>query len=189
MIGCEYFLRSSNSSSLIPFRCVKYGVDPPSGLLDGLGQGLGAAAYEVAGGFYDLVAKPIHGGLEGGITGAAVGMAQGFVGLIARPIKGGGILIDKVSTSISGDQIRRNRTVKETVDAEGGKRFRLNFFSEGDITDANYHETRSDTDEDLSAEQRKIEEVILCFTQHCHLLKIPLGRSKVTGVSQILDDS
>mmetsp|Transcript_25497 Transcript_25497/g.37624 ORF Transcript_25497/g.37624 Transcript_25497/m.37624 type:complete len:901 (+) Transcript_25497:79-2781(+) len=99
----------------MPYRCVKWGVDPPSGLLEGLEQGVGAAMYEFAGGIYDLVAKPIEGAREGGAVGAAVGVAKGVVGLIARPIKGGGIMIDRISQSVSGDHIRRNRTVAETV--------------------------------------------------------------------------
>lgn len=142
---------------------MKYGVDPPSGLLDGLGQGLGAAAYEVAGGFYDLIAKPIEGAREGGVAGAAVGVAKGFAGLIARPVKGGGILIDKVSTAISGDQVRRNRTVQESVKAEAGQRFRLNFFMDGNIREQDVmvkeEEVRSDSNEDLSEAQREIEDV------------------------------
>lgn len=142
-------------------RCVKFGPDPPSGLLDGLGHGLGAAAYEVAGGFYDLIAKPIEGAREGGLAGAALGMAEGVVGLIARPIRGGGILIDKISTSLGDEKCRRrNRTVQETMRADGskGSRFKLNFAIDENC-DNSPDELRSDTDDDLSEEARAIEQV------------------------------
>lgn len=35
-------------------RCMRWGVVHPESILDGLGQGMGAVAYEVAGGLYDL---------------------------------------------------------------------------------------------------------------------------------------
>jgi hypothetical protein len=106
--GRQYHLR-------VPYRCVKWGVDPPSCLLEGLQQGFGVAVYEIAGGFYDLVAKPIEGGMEHGAKGIAQGVAQGVVSFIARPIKGGQILIDRISQSVSHEQVRRNRTVHESL--------------------------------------------------------------------------
>ena len=148
------------------YRCVKYGVDPPSGLLDGIGQGLGAAAYEVAGAFYDLVAKPVEGAREGGVSGAAIGMGQGLVGLIARPVKGGGILIDKISTSVSSDQVRRrNRTVAETIKAGERKRFKLNFSFEKPEDREDNKESESQVEpseevsDELTEEEQQIEEV------------------------------
>jgi hypothetical protein len=56
--------------------------------------GMGAVAYEVAGGLYDLVAKPIQRGREEGAVGVAKGVAEGVKAMVARPIKGGGIFIE-----------------------------------------------------------------------------------------------
>lgn len=85
------------SHSRVPFRCMRWGVIPPENILDGIGQGIGAVAYEVAGGLYDLVSKPFQRGREEGAKGAAKGLAEGFAALVARPIRGGGILIDRVT--------------------------------------------------------------------------------------------
>jgi len=54
-----------------PFRPCRWGVAPPQGLAEGLQQGLGAAACEVAGGLYDLFAKPVQGAFKGGAVGYA----------------------------------------------------------------------------------------------------------------------
>lgn len=110
----------------MPYRCVKWGVTQPSSLIEGLGKGLGAAAYEVAGGFYDLIAKPIQGGRDGGAKGVAKGIAEGFSSLVARPIRGGGVLVDYISKSVSNQQHRRNRTVEDTLE-QGSRRERATF--------------------------------------------------------------
>lgn len=111
--------------SRVPFRCMRWGVIPPETILGGLEQGMGAVAYEVAGGLYDLVAKPIQRGMEGGARGAAKGLAEGLTALVARPIKGGGILIDRVfrgaqhnktgnDNNTSQDVIRRHKISNKT---------------------------------------------------------------------------
>ena len=47
----------------IPFRCSRWGVIGPSGVLSAINQGVADAGYELAGGLYDLFAKPIKGNL------------------------------------------------------------------------------------------------------------------------------
>ncbi len=44
---------------------------------DGVAQGVSAAAYEIAGGVYDLLHKPIQGAMEGGVMGAMHGTTEG----------------------------------------------------------------------------------------------------------------
>lgn len=147
----------------VPYRCVKWGVDPPSGLIEGLQQGFGVAAYEIAGGFYDLVAKPIEGALEAGAIGVAQGVAEGVVSFIARPIKGGQILIDRISQSVSNDQVRRNRTVHESLKGHQDQRVKLSFRedieSNEESKNASTNESREDTANDLSTEDNEIEKV------------------------------
>jgi hypothetical protein len=145
----------------VPYRCVRWGVDPPNGLAEGLQQGFGVAAYEIAGGLYDLVAKPIEGGMENGAKGVAQGVADGVVSFIARPIKGGQILIDRITQSVSNDPIRRNRTVHESLKLMQPTE-RACFLCEDDdavqrqtLTD----EPREDTNDDLTEEEYDIEEV------------------------------
>lgn len=86
----------------LPFRPSRWGVVAPDSVLDGISQGFGVAASEMAGGLYDLFAKPIHGGLKGGARGAAVGMATGAINLFARPALGGKVLIERVYTGTKG---------------------------------------------------------------------------------------
>ena len=154
----------------VPYRCVKWGVDPPVGLVEGLQQGFGVAAYEIAGGLYDLVAKPIEGGRESGAKGVAEGVAKGVVSFIARPIKGGQILIDRISQSVSNDQIRRNRTVHEALNnGVPDRRIKLSFREEEfhevaerkEESENKEEDTREDTTSDLTEEQNKIETVRL----------------------------
>jgi hypothetical protein len=154
----------------VPYRCVRWGVDPPNGLAEGLQQGFGVVAYEIAGGFYDLVAKPIEGGLEHGAKGLAEGVAQGVVSFIARPIKGGQILIDRISQSVSNDPIRRNRTVHESLKSIQSDK-RAHFLCREDDDELHHEgrekeemiaridEPREDRPEDLTEEENDIEEV------------------------------
>eukprot|EP00604_Paraphysomonas_vestita_P000020 CAMPEP_0174825612 /NCGR_PEP_ID=MMETSP1107-20130205/42931_1 /TAXON_ID=36770 /ORGANISM="Paraphysomonas vestita, Strain GFlagA" /LENGTH=696 /DNA_ID=CAMNT_0016057393 /DNA_START=331 /DNA_END=2418 /DNA_ORIENTATION=+ len=156
----------------VPYRCVKWGVDPPIGLVEGLQQGFGVAAYEIAGGIYDLLAKPIEGARESGATGAAKGVAKGVVSFIARPIKGGQILIDRISQSVSNDQVKRNRTVHEALkNGVPDKRIKLSFREEDFINNNNNDEnkdeaenksedTREDNANDLTEEENKIESAV-----------------------------
>lgn len=175
----------------VPYRCVKWGVDPPSCLLEGLQQGFGVAVYEIAGGFYDLVAKPIEGGRERGAKGVAQGVAQGVVSFIARPIKGGQILIDRVSQSVSNEQVRRNRTVNESLKhklpppspagtgsgndgaSTVAQRAQLHFKEEGNTgagaENQSIDATREDTADDLSEEENQIEEVGLLWLSYLAL--------------------
>lgn len=67
------------------YRCVKWGVNPPSSLLGGIGQGLGSLAYEVAGGLKDFVTSTSDGDVRGGVRA-----------LVARPGIGGSIMVQKV---------------------------------------------------------------------------------------------
>ena len=55
----------------VPYRSVKWGVDPPSSFLEGIGQGLGVVGFELAEGFYDLFASPLHGAKNNGVKGVA----------------------------------------------------------------------------------------------------------------------
>ena len=52
-----------------PYRPSRWGVVSPENVAKGLKQGLGAAAYEMAGGIYDLFAKPVEGAIRGGAKG------------------------------------------------------------------------------------------------------------------------
>lgn len=145
----------------VPYRCVKWGVDPPSGLIEGLQQGFGVAAYEIAGGIYDLVAKPIEGGRECGALGVAQGVAEGVVSFVARPIKGGQILIDRISQSVSHDQVRRNRTVHESLKGHQDQRVKLSFREDEESKNvSSAEESRQDSPSELSSEENEIEEVL-----------------------------
>lgn len=95
--------------NVMHYQCSKWGVAPPSGLLIGLKQGLGIVAYEMAGGVYDLVNKPIQGAKEGGALGAATGVMSGVYGLIARPVKGGKILVDRILDNNEGASISSSK--------------------------------------------------------------------------------
>lgn len=133
--------------SRVPFRCMRWGVIAPESILDGLGQGVGAVAYEVAGGLYDLVTKPIQRGREAGAKGAAKGLAEGFSALVARPIRGGGILIDRVSkgakhkkmnlgnSNTSHDVIRRhNISSKSKSEVMSSSQFSIALSSMTDVS-------------------------------------------------------
>ena len=67
----------------ISFRCSRWGVVEPQGLLSGARQGMGIASYELAGGFYDLFAAPIKGGADG-FAGVGSGVVHGLTQLFAR---------------------------------------------------------------------------------------------------------
>ena len=70
------------------------------GVLDGLSQGISGAVYEVAGGIYDLFAKPVEAASKTDSAGVAAGVAEGLKSLFARPLKGGKILVDKLQKSL-----------------------------------------------------------------------------------------
>ena len=53
----------------VPFHSMKYGVARPRGVLGSVGQGVGVMAYEIAGGVYDVFAKPVKGAVNGGVSG------------------------------------------------------------------------------------------------------------------------
>jgi hypothetical protein len=79
-------------------RCCKWGVNPPSSVLSGIGQGLGSLAYELAGGVRDFVSSSTEGDLKGGMRS-----------LVARPGIGGGILVEKVKTAFTKDEEETSR--------------------------------------------------------------------------------
>ena len=106
--GRDYHLR-------VPYRASRWGVVPPSSVLEGLNQGVGVAAYEMAGGLWDLFTKPIIGAMEKGATGAAEGVAQGIVNFIARPVIGGQILLERVMTGALSSP-RDDFTADENLD-------------------------------------------------------------------------
>lgn len=72
----------------------------PEGVLDGLSQGISGAVYEMAGGIYDLFAKPVEAANKSGSGGVAAGVAEGLKSFFARPLKGGKILVDKLQRSL-----------------------------------------------------------------------------------------
>lgn len=86
----------------IPFRCCRWGVVGPTGVLSGINQGVAIASYELAGGLYDLFAKPIKGAARGGFVGAGTGVAVGLHNLFARPMRGGKIMVEKVISGAAG---------------------------------------------------------------------------------------
>jgi sterol 3beta-glucosyltransferase len=86
----------------IPFRSCRWGVVGPAGIVSGAVEGLVTVGYEMAGGLYDLFAKPIKGAAKNGIIGAGAGAVNGLVNLFARPLKGGKILVDKVASGAVG---------------------------------------------------------------------------------------
>lgn len=53
----------------VPYRPSKWGVVSPTNILEGINQGVNVAAYELAGGLYDLFAKPVEGAAKDGIIG------------------------------------------------------------------------------------------------------------------------
>lgn len=78
----------------------RIGVRSPEGVLEGLSQGISGAVYELAGGIYDLFAKPVEAANKTGSAGVAAGVAEGLISLFARPLKGGKILVDKLQQSL-----------------------------------------------------------------------------------------
>jgi hypothetical protein len=144
----------------VPYLCVKWGVEPPSSILGGLQAGFGAAAYEIAGAMYDLVAMPINGARERGAKGAAEGVVFGVYSLVARPLKGGGILVDRLTQSVASEPARKNRTVQESVKASQKR----SFFS----FDAGERQVdsliRLDSPEELTEEENSIENVMVTCT-------------------------
>lgn len=69
---------------IVMYRCATWGVVGPSGVLSGLNQGVAIASYELAGGLYDLFAKPIKGAANKGLAGAGQGAVDGVVSFFAR---------------------------------------------------------------------------------------------------------
>jgi hypothetical protein len=90
-------------------------------VLSGISDGLGIAAYEVAGGVWDLVSKPVRRGVKEGVVGVALGAKDGVISLFARPLKGGKVMVDRIVTGAtkkgqqptSADSDLRIQTKKE----------------------------------------------------------------------------
>jgi hypothetical protein len=59
-----------DSHSRVPYRPSRWGIVPPENIAKGIKQGFGGAAYEMAGGLYDLFAKPVIRAQEKGAIGA-----------------------------------------------------------------------------------------------------------------------
>ncbi len=107
-----------NDHVRLPFKPSRWGVVAPEGLIDGLSQGIGVAAYEMAGGLYDLFASPIEGGLRDGLKGAVAGLASGTVKLFARPMKGGKVLVERVYTGTKGSVTGAAAPVRSALEVE-----------------------------------------------------------------------
>ncbi len=90
--------RTASNHVRVPFRNSHYGIRDPKSALTGLQHGVGIASYEIAGGIYDLFAKPIEGAVKGGVIGALHGTKVGVAHFIARPIYGGTVLLERVHT-------------------------------------------------------------------------------------------
>jgi hypothetical protein len=85
----------------VPFRSSRWGVVGPQNTLEGATQGTSLAAYEFAGGIYDLFSKPVAGAREEGVSGAVKGVGKGLVSFIARPMIGGKMMVERVYTGVS----------------------------------------------------------------------------------------
>jgi hypothetical protein len=85
--------------------------------LDGIEQGIGVAAHEIAGGVWDLLSKPIEGAVKDGIKGAAVGVGSGVVNLIARPLVGGKVLVERIFTGAT-QSTRAIVSKSEAIDSD-----------------------------------------------------------------------
>ena len=104
----------------IPFRSCRWGVVGPSGVLSGVSSGMAAVTYEVAGGVYDLFAKPIKGAVRNGFQGAGTGVKEGFSNFFARPLKGGKIMMDKVVVGASGGSSAKRADKSRVASTKSG---------------------------------------------------------------------
>lgn len=156
--------------------CVKWGVNPPSSLLGGIGQGLGSLAYEVAGGVKDFVSNTTGGDVKGGMKA-----------LVARPGIGGGILVQKVKnvfkeeeekerhrrmhslndlteqthrgrTTYDFDPIQFKEIVGEGVSVKDATEVTVSTEEKGEESEEKKEEEKKE-EEDLSEEEKEIAQV------------------------------
>ena len=139
------------------------------------------AAYEIAGGVYDLFAKPITGAMEGGVMGAVHGTGEGgltslylkcaiderlillicrtgLVNVVARPMKGGAVFVERLATGVS--ELVHHSAQPVSHDGELGTDKHSKQSATHNFTFL--HHQHSTSGKELNEEEKAIEEVRRC---------------------------